>query len=580
MNAFRKLSQVLYHHKRVCFLLAVIALALLAAKPTWRAWAAPGDLDATFSGDGRKEDIPSTDPLMNGRMRTAIQADGKILVLNQHTYFNPYSSGPFALRRLNQNGSFDTGFDGDGTVTTSFGFSSWQGAEDVVVQPNGKIIVAGYAVGSFWNGQPFQLALARYNPNGSLDTTFDGDGKVLGLPHTIALNVALQANGKILVLGITWPPNQLHELFLARFNTNGSLDTTFGVEDTFLDFHGYTFFSPHEYTGNRVRYIPHAIQSDGKILVKEYENVCLRRYNSNGLLDTTFGVSGRLCKASAIGIQYKLQNDGKVLVLKGGGIWRLNADGSDDFSFGANGFASNNPFATNEAFAIQEDGGLIVSGSYSAGTYTHGVVCRYLSDGAIDTSFGFQQGCKATTFPALPNSHVSYSDVFLQADDRIVATGQHGDFIPGNFTPVMARYKNDNSDTQTTDVGLGTITAVPTFPFSQTSWTYTIPVTNYSSGKAAHVTVTANVPTGSSFHSVTPPAGWAALQAPNVGATSGNISFSTYKLAPGAMANVRFRVTIPPRTPPGTPITTIASVTNTIPDTNTSNNSANKTFIW
>src|SRR5688572_19534401 len=132
--------------------------------------AASGDLDTTFSGDGRVTSniVPSNPGRFDEVLSVVIQPNGKIVAAG-------FSSDDFALARFNANGSLDTTFHLDGRLITNFGGDDK--ALDVAVQSNGKIIVAGWMCDT----ESFicDVALARYNPNGTLDTTFSTDGKVL-----------------------------------------------------------------------------------------------------------------------------------------------------------------------------------------------------------------------------------------------------------------------------------------------------------------------------------------------------------------------------------------------------------------
>ncbi len=143
---------------------------------------ADGSLDTSFSGDGRQTtDFAGAD----GANGVAIQANGKIVAVGQ-------GAVGFALARYNPNGSLDTSFSGDGRQTTDFGGSD--AAHGVAIQADGKIVAVGW-------GRPAGLALARYNPNGSLDTSFSGDGKQTTAGFGSANGVAIQANGKIVAVG-------------------------------------------------------------------------------------------------------------------------------------------------------------------------------------------------------------------------------------------------------------------------------------------------------------------------------------------------------------------------------------------
>jgi uncharacterized delta-60 repeat protein len=174
-----------------------------------------GTLDTSFDSDGMATtDFGNYDQAYS----VAVQADGKILVAGSS---ETYPNGDFALARYNPDGTLDTTFSGDGKVTTNFG-SSARGYS-VTVQGDGQILVAGFSGGNF--------ALARYNPDGSLDTTFDGDGKLATdfgyLDYYYGYSVVVQADGKLLVAG-----SNGDDFVLMRYNPDGSLDTTFSGDGT------------------------------------------------------------------------------------------------------------------------------------------------------------------------------------------------------------------------------------------------------------------------------------------------------------------------------------------------------------
>lgn len=148
------------------------------------------------------------------------QADGTILVAGS-------SDNQFALARYTSNGSLDTTFDTDGKVTTAFGSEVY--GYSMAQQADGKIIMVGSSDGQF--------ALARYNTNGSLDTTFDGDGKATTVfdGAASAASVTVQSDGKILVAGTITNTTGQSDFALARYNSNGSLDSTFSPQENTLD---------------------------------------------------------------------------------------------------------------------------------------------------------------------------------------------------------------------------------------------------------------------------------------------------------------------------------------------------------
>ena len=181
--------------------------------------AAPGDLDLTFGGTGKVTTTVGTNSSATGQ-GVAVQSDGKIVVAGSSQ--NSGFNDDFAVVRYNADGSLDTSFNGTGKVTTPIGTSDDFGYS-VAMQSDGKIVVAGYVA---LNGQDF--GVVRYNTNGSLDTTFGGTGKVttdFG-GFDIGQSVAVQSDGKIVVAGSSGSTSGSN-FALARYTANGILDTTF-----------------------------------------------------------------------------------------------------------------------------------------------------------------------------------------------------------------------------------------------------------------------------------------------------------------------------------------------------------------
>jgi uncharacterized delta-60 repeat protein len=289
-----------------------------------------GSLDTTFSGDGIIiTQVGSGDSTIEA---LALQADGKIIAAG-------YAEGvttDFALARYNPDGTLDTSFDGDGVLTTDFAFGD-DYARAVRLQADGKIVVAGHAYSGSNN-----FALARYNANGSLDTSFDGDGKLttdFGGGTDMAFAVALQADGKIVAAGEATVTSNI-DFALARYNANGSLDTTFSGDGKLV-----TDFSAGYDHGSAV-----AVQADGKIIMAGYALIgasfdfALARYTANGDLDTTFDGDGKLVTDFA---------------------------GDVDMAF---------------AIALQPNGKIVVAGNATS-TSSDFALARYTPDGSLDTSF-------------------------------------------------------------------------------------------------------------------------------------------------------------------------------------------------
>jgi len=191
----------------------------------------------------------------------ALQQDGKIVLAGESTI---NGDRDFALARYNTNGTLDPSFGTGGRVTTTFGQNDV--AFSVAVQPDGKIVTAGFAL--------FKFALARYNSNGTLDPNFGTGGQVttpIGGLNDAAERLALQGDGKIVVSGRSYINGNFHSA-LVRYNSNGTLDAGFGTVTAIF--------------GGESDEVSIAIQPDGKIVVPGSsftgfnESFGLARFNS------------------------------------------------------------------------------------------------------------------------------------------------------------------------------------------------------------------------------------------------------------------------------------------------------------
>jgi len=238
---------------------------------------ADGSLDASF-GSGGKVTTPIA--FHEASYSIALQADGKIVAAGHS--FTGAGPNDFAIVRYNDDGSLDASFGSGGKVTTDF-----EGANDVgqsvVIQPDGKIVVAGYSL----IGANADFVLARYNADGTLDTAFDGDGRVRTsvVPGSdFGVTAALQTDGRILVAGNSFNGTNT-DFTLVRYNADGSLDPTFGSGGKVT-----TQLGAAADEGFGV-----IVQPDGKILVSGFSSngtdadFALVRYNADGSLDTIFG---------------------------------------------------------------------------------------------------------------------------------------------------------------------------------------------------------------------------------------------------------------------------------------------------
>jgi uncharacterized delta-60 repeat protein len=399
------------------------------------AWAADGDLDTSFSSDGKV-----TTAIGSGADQAnsvVVQSDGKIVAAG-------YSTGVFAVVRYNIDGSLDTTFDTDGKVTTVIG--SFDSAYSVVLQSDGKIVAAGYSD----NGSKYDFAVVRYNTNGSLDTTFDTDGKVttaVGSRTDAAYSVVLQSDGKIVVAG--YSDNGTNDDFaVVRYNTNGSLDTSFSSDGKVTTAIG----------SSADRAYSVVLQSDGKIVAAGYsyngsnEDFAVVRYNTDGSLDTTFSSDGKETTAVGSGTDAAysvvLQSDGKIVAagFSDNGtnddfaVVRYNTNGSLDTTFDTDGKVTtaigSRPDLANSV-VLQSDGKIVAAGSsYNGSNYDIAVV-RYNTNGSLDTTFDTDG--KVTT--AIGSGEDRALSVVLQSDGKIVAAGYSYNGSNNNDFAVV-RYSN------------------------------------------------------------------------------------------------------------------------------------------
>ena len=362
------------------------------------ALAASGDLDTTFSGDG----LVATDFFGGNNIPNdiAIQSNGKIVVVGWSTM----PSTDFALTRYNTGGSLDITFSGDGRLTTNFG--GVDAAYDVAVQADGKIIAVGSTCSSTTG--ICNIALARYNPGGALDTTFSGDGKQVadfgGGDNGTYGGLAIQPDGKIVVAGYMYNGAN-YDFAVYRYNTNGTLDTTFSGDGKVKIGFG---------TGRRDYAYGLGFQStDGKIVVVGYTadvnfdtgNFALVRLNPNGTLDNTFSGDGRQSTdfgGDDFGYGFGGYADGRMVVvgykdvgsLSYFAIARYHPDGSLDTTFNGTGRKSFSIIPGELSWAydavIQVDGKIVVGGvtdKDNFSTLTDFALVRLNPGGGLDTSF-------------------------------------------------------------------------------------------------------------------------------------------------------------------------------------------------
>jgi uncharacterized delta-60 repeat protein len=334
-------------------------------------YSATGPLDATFDADGKV----TTDfgGRSDGAGDVALQADGKIVAVGSGF---PPAVGPvdFALARYNRDGTLDATFGNGGKVLTTFETNSIDRANAVVIQPDGRIVVAG----STRSGPTSQFAVARYLLNGSLDPSFDGDGRaVTPISAGVVFDLAVQRDGKLIAAG--WSNPGGFDIALARYNPDGSLDPSFDGDGVAV----VTSFRPASSYAGKV-----LVQPDGKILTG---GSGLVRFNPDGTVDTSFGSGGRA--ATDLGLLTPLlQQDGKILAAGSGFstgnssdfvVTRLTPTGRVDSTFGREGKVVTNFRTQDDATdaALLANGKLVVSGYTSQVPFEAGdfAVARYVA---------------------------------------------------------------------------------------------------------------------------------------------------------------------------------------------------------
>jgi uncharacterized delta-60 repeat protein len=274
-------------HGIVRVFLAIVAMALLVS---WNfpvnVEALAGDLDPAFGSGGKVTTDMGRD---EGGLAIALQPDGKVIVAGWAE--SKKKGRDFAVARYNRDGSLDSSFGTDGVAGYDFDRGD-DVATAVAIQSDGKIVVAGYAYSDLSQSDDF--GLVRFNSDGSLDSSFGSGGQVLldfyGLKDAVN-GVAIQSDGKIIVAGYCLVSTDQCDFALARFNPDGSADTSFGSQGR---------VNTNLFNRCDEAYAM-AIQSDGRIVLAggtsepiTFGDFGLARYNSDGTLDLTFGTGGKI----------------------------------------------------------------------------------------------------------------------------------------------------------------------------------------------------------------------------------------------------------------------------------------------
>jgi uncharacterized delta-60 repeat protein len=491
----------------------IVFILLMALSLVPAAHAADGVLDPTFNTTGKA--TTSFAGAKNKGNAVAIQPDGKIIVAGQASEVDGSNNANFTLTRYNTDGAPDTSFGAGGNGKLLFLNTANDIAYAVAIQPaTGKIAVAGSSRSDF--------ALVLINSDGTVDTTTFGANATRGMVVTsfsakedVATGVAFQTDGKIVVAGYSFDPlntgnDSNYDFVVLRYNTNGSLDSTFGIGGI-----ARTDFQGGQTTDKAYAVV---IQPDGKILLagESSRKFALARYTTAGALDNTFGTNGTLVtdfgnEAAAYAVA--LQPDGKIVAAGEAvvrdtnslncqaskakrcsyfdfALARYSSAGAADTSFGTGGKVTTNISSRSNddqgrGVALQSDGKIVVAGSSETTTHTYDpdgnergptliydfALARYTSAGVPDTTFG--TGGTTTTDFGNPQE-VNGKAVALQPDGKIVVAGIFKSTGAGiqNLGFAVARY-----DVQTPTLQVSPQTNIVSSgpqggPFTPTSFQY------------------------------------------------------------------------------------------------------------
>ena len=395
-----------------------------------QSFARAGDLDPTFDVDGIVTRSFTANFNLTPPTDIVVQSDGKIIFASTaRAVINGTATDVFTVIRYNPNGSIDTSFGTNGVVNTNVG--NFEGLVNILLQPDGKIILSGerYAGTNLTD-----FAVLRYNTDGTPDNSFDGNGLAVATISNFSEErygaAALQTDGKIVVVGQTdnETSNASYDWAVVRFNSDGSLDTTFDSDGKKVISMG----------GDQELAYSVAVQADAKIVISGVSNngsdndFTTARLNPNGSFDETFGTNGvvrtQFGNSNEAAFEIKIQNDNKIVVAGSAfngtdsdiALARFNENGTLDASFGVNGLvtATYSPTSNESAnsLAIQTDGKIVVSCRNGSNA---GVV-RFNSNGSLDNSFG-NNGMTSNQMLSFTSAYSSA--MAIQNDGKILISG-------------------------------------------------------------------------------------------------------------------------------------------------------------
>jgi len=371
-------------------------------------------------------------------------------------------------------GTLDSAFNAAGSIPgivthdAAAGASDWDEGSSVTLASNGKIVVAGFS----WNGTNNDMAIWRYNTNGTIDTSFNTVGYVAHdnaaggtAGHDAGYSVTTDANGKIVVAGFSNNSTN-SDMAIWRYNTNGTLDTSFNTVG----------FAAHDNAaGGSSSDYGYSVTTDAnsKIVVTGQSNngtnydMVIWRYNTNGTLDTSFNSAGYVVHDNAAGgaagtdagESVTIDSNGKIVVTGYStgtnadmAIWRYNTDGTLDTSFNSTGIVvhSNAAGGTDggdygKSVTTDANGRIVVTGFSTNGTDNDMVVWRYNTDGSLDTSFNTVGIVAYDDALGLGSDDDRGRSVTTDANGKIVVAGASYDGSGSIYKVVIWQYNTDGT---------------------------------------------------------------------------------------------------------------------------------------
>ena len=385
----------------------------------------PGDLDKTFGNNGKVN--LGIVGYYDVAQEVALQKDGKIVVAGYGMKSLASFKG-LSMARYLQNGEMDYDF-GNLGVIHKVTMNLEGEVNSVVIQKDDKIVVVGYSISPTTNNE--EITLVRFTENGKVDKSFGNKGLIvteISSEKEVGESIAIQPDGKIVVVGTT-QHNPSFDVVLVRYDEYGHLDPYFGIGGIVI-----TDINSGVDIGKSL-----VIQSDGKLIVSGFTYVgnkffmTLLRYDSNGVLDPTFGESGIVItdiSGKRGRMDLALQNDWKIILVGPSEVekshhftlLRFNKNGSLDKSFGKNGVTKTiiGDYSEAESVALDSYGNIVVAGTTELGNEAF-VVAMYNQAGKLETGFG-SNGIVKTNF--IENSVDRAHSVIIDNYGNIIVAGE------------------------------------------------------------------------------------------------------------------------------------------------------------